>query len=112
MKTERRPFEYGVGALAILAVSIGLAAILYSTGTIPFDLYYVPAWIFGPLGAYTVAYATISKDPTYYLVWGTVMLAVAAVSAFYTVSIFVVLGILLIVLAVIGILAYWRSRKR
>jgi hypothetical protein len=110
MKTERRPFEYGVGALAILAVSIGLAAILY--GAIPFDLYYIPAWIFGPLGAYTVAYATISKDPTYYLVWGTVMLAVAAVSAFYTVSIFIVLGVLLIVLAVIGILAYWRSRKR
>jgi hypothetical protein len=112
MKIERKPFEYGVGALAILAVSIGLAAILYGTGTIAFDLYYVPAWIFGPLGAYTVAYSAISKDPTYYLVWGTVMLAVAAVSAFYTVSIFAVIGVLLIVLAVIGIVAYWRSKRK
>jgi len=40
------------------------------------------------------------------------MFAVAATSAFYNVvNAFVVLGILLIVIAVIGIVAYWRSKK-
>jgi hypothetical protein len=40
------------------------------------------------------------------------MFAVAAASAFYNVvNPFVVLGILLIVIAVIGIVAYWRSKK-
>ena len=112
MKTERKPFSYGAGALAVIVISIGIAAILYGTGTIPFDPYYLPAWIFGPLGVYTLLYSAVSKDPTYYLVWGTIMVAVAAVPVFYTISIFVILGILVIVLAVIGIVAYWRSRRK
>ncbi len=103
---------YGVGALIVLVVSIGVAAIVYSL-ILPFNLFSLPAWIFGPLGIYTLAYSFVAgKDSTYYLVWGSVMFAVALVSAFYTVvSPFVILGILAIVIAIIGIVAYQRSKK-
>jgi len=116
MKTDQnvshRPLDYGVGALVVLVVSIGVAAIVYSL-IIPFNLLNTPAWIFGPLGIYTLAYSFVAgKDSTYYLVWGSVMFAVALVSAFYTaVNPFVILGILAIVIAIIGIVAYQRSKK-
>jgi hypothetical protein len=116
MKTDQnvshRPLDYGVGALVVLVVSIGVAAIVYSL-IIPFNLLNIPAWIFGPLGIYTLAYSFVAgKDSTYYLVWGSVMFAVALVSAFYTaVNPFVILGILAIVIAIIGIVAYQRSKK-
>jgi hypothetical protein len=103
---------YGVGALVVLVVSIGVAAIVYSL-ILPFNLFNIPAWIFGPLGIYTLAYSFVAgRDSTYYLVWGSVMFAVALVSAFYNVvSPFVILGILAIVIAIIGIVAYQRSKK-
>ena len=116
MKTDQnvshRPLDYGVGALVVLVVSIGVAAIVYSL-IIPFNLLNIPAWIFGPLGICTLAYSFVAgKDSTYYLVWGSVMFAVALVSAFYTaVNPFVILGILAIVIAIIGIVAYQRSKK-
>jgi hypothetical protein len=113
MKTERKPLDYGIGALAVVVVSIGVAAIVYSLGLIPLDIINILAWIFGPLGAYTVIYSFVGgKESTYYLVWGAVMVAIGIVSGFYNqVSVFLVFGILIIVLAVIGIIGYWRSRK-
>jgi hypothetical protein len=107
-----KSFDYGVGALIVLVVSIGVAAVAYSL-LLPFNLFNLPAWIFGPLGIYTLAYSFIArKDSTYYLVWGSVMFAIALVSALYTVvSPFVILGILAIVIAIIGIVAYQRSKK-
>jgi len=107
-----KALAYGVGALIVLVVSIGVAAIVYSLLP-PFNLFSLPAWIFGPLGIYTLAYSFIArKDSTYYLVWGSVMFAIALVSALYTVvSPFVILGILAIVIAITGIFAYQRSKK-
>lgn len=107
-----KAFGYGVGALIVLVVSVGVAAIVYSL-LLPFDLFSFPAWLFGPLGVYTLAYSfTAKKDSTYYLVWGSVMFAIALVAALYTaVNPFVILGILAIVIAIIGIFAYQRSRK-
>jgi hypothetical protein len=116
MKTDQnapsKSLDYGAGALVVLVVSMGVAAIVYSL-IIPFNLFSIPAWIFGPLGIYTLAYSFVAgKDSTYYLVWGSVMFAVALVSAFYNVlSPFVILGILAIVIAIIGIVAYQRSKK-
>jgi len=116
MKTDQnvshKSLDYSVGALVVLVVSIGVAAIVYSL-IIPFNLLNIPAWIFGPLGIYTLAYSFVAgKDSTYYLVWGSVMFAVAIISAFYNViSPFVILGILAIVIAIIGIVAYQRSKK-
>jgi hypothetical protein len=116
MKTDQtapsKPLDYGVGALVVLVVSIGVAAIVYSL-LLPFNLFSLPAWIFGPLGIYTLIYSAVAgKDSTYYLVWGSVMFAVAVISAFYNVvSPFVILGILAIVIAIIGIIAYQRSKK-
>ncbi|MCJ7698667.1 hypothetical protein MUO56_00255 [Candidatus Bathyarchaeota archaeon] len=113
MKTERKSLDYDAGALAVLVISIGVAAIVYSMGLTGLNVYNLPAWIFGPLGIYTVAYSIIAgKNSTYYLIWGAIMVAVAVVSGFYDkVSVYLVMGILLIVLAIIGIIAYWRSRK-
>ena len=116
MKTEQnaasKSLDYGAGALIILVVSIGVATIVYSLPLLPFNLFNLPAWIFGPLGIYTLAYSLIArKDSTYYLVWGSVMFAVAIIFAFYTISPFVILGILAIVIAIIGIVAYQRSKK-
>jgi len=113
MKTEPKRFSYGVGALAILAISIGAAAIVYSLGALVFDIYTFPAWILGPLGVYTVIYSIVAgSEATYYMVWGTVMVAVAIVLTFYyVVQPLLILGILVIVLAVIGIAAYLRGKK-
>ena len=110
--TSYKSLAYGVGALIVLVISIGVAAIVYSL-LLTFNLFNLPAWIFGPLGIYTLAYSLIArKNSTYYLVWGSVMFAIALVSALYTaVSPFVILGILAIVIAIIGIFAYQRSKK-
>jgi len=123
METQRRPLNYNVGAIVIFVISIGLAVVVYAARMIPFDLFNPPTWvlgpfgvltfIFGPLGVYTLTYSFVAgKEWTYYLVWGTIMFAVAVASALYSiVNIFVVAGILLIILAVIGLVAYWRGRK-
>jgi hypothetical protein len=116
MKTDQnaptKSLDYGVGALVVLVVSIGVAAIVYSL-FLPFNLFNIPAWIFGPLGIYTLIFSVVvGKSSTYYLVWGSVMLAIAVISAFYNVvNPFVILGILAIVIAVIGIVAYRRNKK-
>jgi hypothetical protein len=113
MKTEPKRFSYGVGALAIIAVSIGVAAIVYSLGLLAFNAYNLLAWFIGPWGVYTVVYSlAASVEATYYLVWGTVMVAISIISGFYNViPALLVLGVLLIALAVIGVAAYMRGRK-
>lgn len=116
MKTEgsgRRSLGYGVGSLAVLVVSIGVAAVTYSVSLIPFNLLNIPAWILGPFGLYTIIYAFVTgRDLTYYLAWGTIMFAIGLASALYTMlNPFIVFGILLIILAVIGLAAYWRGKK-
>jgi hypothetical protein len=112
LESKRNAFGYGAGALAVLVISLGLAAVIYSVNIIPFDFLNLPAWIFVPLGVYTLFYAFFShKDPVYYLVWGVVMTCVGIVSATYAVvPPLLVLGILLIIIAVIGIAAYKRSK--
>src|SRR3972149_3126139 len=87
MKTDQnapsKSSGYGVGALAVLVVSMGFAAIVYGMNMIPFNLFNIPAWILGPFGVYTLAYSFVAgKDSTYYLVWGSIMFAVAIMSPF------------------------------
>jgi len=111
--TARKPFVYGAGALIVLVVSVGVAAIVYGLSLLSLDLLNIPAWIFGPLGIYTLVYSSIAgKESTYYGVWGVVMVAVAVIFGFYNiVNPVVILGVLAILIAVIGIVAYQRSRK-
>ena len=113
MKSDRKVFDYGVGALAVLIASLGCAAVVYGLPLLAFNLLNLPAWIFGPLGVYTLTYAVIAnKDSTYYLVWGSIMFAIAIISAFYTaVNPIVIIGVLAVVIAIMGILAYQRSKK-
>jgi uncharacterized membrane protein HdeD (DUF308 family) len=115
MKTtpQRSRFSYGVGTLAIIVISIGVAAIVYATHVLPFNGYNLVAWFIGPWGVYTVIYSfAVSGDTTYYLVWGTVMVALGIIAGFYNfISPVVVLGVLLIALAVIGLATYMKGRK-
>lgn len=114
LKSERKAssFSYGAGALAVLVASLGFAVVIYSVNIIPFDYLNLPAWIFGPLGVYTLFYSFFSrKDPIYYLVWGIIMTCVGVVSATYAVvPPLLILGILLIMMAVIGIAAYKKGK--
>ena len=112
MKTGPKQFSYGVGAIAILAISLALALIMYGLALLPCDFFNLLAWIFGPWGVYTVAYSLMAgRESTYYLVWGAIMVAVAIFGGFYRVlPWFLVFGILVIVLAVIGIIAYMRGK--
>jgi hypothetical protein len=113
LNVERKTLNYDVGALAVLAISIGLAVITYSVNILPLDVFNIPAWILGPLSVYTIIFSFLSgKESTYYLVWGVIMFAIATASAFYnTLNIFAVLGTLLIVIAIIAIVAYLRGKK-
>ncbi len=112
-KAAPKSFNYGAGALVVIVAALGAAAIAYSLPVLAFNLFNLPAWIFGPLGLYTLVYALIARrNSTYYLVWGSMMLAIALVSTLYTVvNPFVIVGILAIVIAIIGIVAYQRSKK-
>ena len=113
-RSSRRPLGYGVGSLAILVASIGVAAVVYSLYPSSFNLVNIPAWILGPWGLYTIIYALVTRrDFTYYLTWGTIISAVAFVSALYTtqISSWIIFGILLIILAIIGVATYWRGRQ-
>lgn len=111
-KTNYRSLGYSARALVVLVLSIGFMAIAYGGGLIPFDPFNLPAWVFGPLGVYTLIYSFVAgKDPFYYLVWGSVMFAIAVASAFYNIiNVFIVFGMLMIVIAVIGFVAYRRKR--
>ncbi|MBS7635970.1 hypothetical protein KEJ37_01265 [Candidatus Bathyarchaeota archaeon] len=111
-KRKASSFGYGAGALAVLVASLGFAAVIYSINIISFEYLNLPAWIFGPLGVYTLLYSFFSpKDPIYYLVWGVIMTCIGVVSATYAVvPPLLILGILLIIIAIIGIAAYKRSK--
>jgi hypothetical protein len=70
-KTSHKAFDYNVGALIILAISIGIAIIIYAGGVQPFNLSDIPSWflgplgictfVFGPLGVYTVVYSVAAR---------------------------------------------------
>lgn len=111
-KTHNKSFNYSIGALAILAISIGFLIAIYGGGIIYFDPFNLPAWIFGPLGIYTIIYSLIvKKDMLYYSIWGIIMFSIAIASALYNiVNIFIVFGILLIVIAIVGLIAYLRRK--
>lgn len=108
----RKPFDYGVGALSVLVISIGAAAIVYSL-ILQFDWIKIPAWLLGPLGVYTLAYSAIAgKNSTYYLVWGAILFSLALTFGLYNIiNPLVILGILAILISIIGLVAYQRSKK-
>lgn len=106
-----RVFKYNVGAVITLTFSLGIAAIVYGGGFLPFNLLTLIMWLSGPFGVYTLIYAVVSKEANRYF-WSMIYLAIAAVPLFYdAVSPIVVLGVLLISLAIIGSLAYFKVIK-
>lgn len=110
----KQDLNYGVGALITITISIGIAAIAYGGGYIPFDLSNLPAWIFGPLGVYTLLTSLFRRPEVFYnLGWSLVFLAITVISAFYKlVNMFVVIGILLIAFGVVSSIAYLKKQKK
>ena len=104
---------YGVGALASIVVSLAAALITYGGGLIPFDPLNLPAWLLGPLGAYTIAYSFVSEhDPAYYFIWGVILLGLASISAFYwAVNPAILIGVILLVAVAVGLASYRRDRR-
>jgi len=111
-RVKSRETRYGAGALLILAISFGVAAIIYGGGILIFEPLGLLAWILGPLGAYTITYAVKAReDIFYYMSWGLILLTLGLTSALYKiVNPVILLGLLLIVLAVVGSIAYWRRK--
>ena len=114
MGIERRGLNYGVGAVATLVISIGVAIVVYAMKVLTFDLWNLPAWIFGPLGVFTLVYSIVAgKEATYYLVWGVIVTSIGVISAVYNiVNIVVIVGIVIIVIAVIGLVAYLKGGRK
>lgn len=110
VKSEK--MSYDLGALFVFAISLGVAAIVYGGGFLAFDPLNLVAFIISPLGAYTLIYALKARgDYLYYLSWGLIMFIVGLSFALYRlVNVIVLFGLLLILLASIGLLEYWRRK--
>ncbi len=111
MKTEKVVYE--VGALATTFISVGVVSIIYGAGFLVFDLLNLIAWILTPLGTYTVVYAIAKrKHMIYYTSWGLIMLTIGlTLTSYKVINPFIMLGILVIGLAIIGLVAYLRRGK-
>jgi hypothetical protein len=106
-----RVFKYNVGAVIVLTLSVGIAAVVFGGGFLLFSPFTLIAWLSGPFGVYTLIYAVVSKEANRYF-WSLIYLAIAAASLFHSVvSPIVVLGMLLIAFAIIGSLAYLKVIK-
>ncbi|MEM3383318.1 MAG: hypothetical protein QW698_04665 [Nitrososphaerales archaeon] len=109
---KAKKMNYSLGALFVFAVSLGVAAIVYSGGFLAFDPLNLIAFIIIPLGAYTLIYALkVQRDYLYYLSWGLIMFILGLSFALYRlVNVIVLFGLLLILLASLGLLEYWRRK--
>jgi hypothetical protein len=104
--------NYGAGALAVLIISLGVAIVAYQLNMLPFSLLHLITWIFVPLGVFTCVFAVFAgRDFFYFFVYGFVMLLVGLMPVTFTfVAPMVLIGVLVIVLAVIGSIVYWRKK--
>jgi hypothetical protein len=111
-KVKPKKFSYGAGAFAVLIISLGVAILFYGGGLLTFEPLGLVAWLLSPLGAYTIIYAfKAGKDAFYYMSWGLIIFAAGIASALYKmVNVIIILGVLLIVLAVMGLAVYWRKK--
>jgi hypothetical protein len=108
-QAKPRRIGYGVGALAIFVISLGVAAVVYGSGLLILSLL---TWILAPLGIYTIVYGLVNRrDTLYYVVWGLVIFVIALIPIVQAVmSPIVILGLLLIILPVMALLTYWRRK--
>lgn len=105
--------SYGVGALAAVGISLGVALIVYSLGLLPFDWIHLVAWFFGPLGAWTLAYAFVRRQElVYYAFWGIIMLAVALAVPLWLLGVPLpaLAGTVILIIVVLGLAAYLSGR--
>lgn len=104
--------NYGLGALFVFSISVGMALIAYGGGFLVFDPLNLIAFIISPLGAYTLIYALkTQRARLYYLSWGLIVFIAGLSFALYRlINVIVLFGFLLILLASLGLLEYWRRK--
>ena len=108
----RRLRNYGAGALVVLFIFLGVAMVVYTLNMFPFSWVHLLTWIFAPLGVFTCLFTVFAgRDLFYFLVYGIIMVLIGLLPvASPFVAPMVLIGVVIIVLAVIGIIAYWRKR--
>ncbi len=108
----RRLRNYGAGALVVLFISLGGAMVVYPLNLFAFSWVHLLILIFAPLGIFTCLFAVFAgRDLVYFLVYGLIMVLIGflpVTSPF--VDPMILIGVVVIVLAVIGIIAYWRKK--
>ena len=96
----------------VLFIFLGVAMVVYTLNMFPFSWVHLLTWIFVPLGFFTCLFAVFAgRDLFYFLVYGIIIVLIGLLpvtSPF--VAPMVLIGVVIIVLAVIGIIAYWRKR--
>jgi len=108
----RRLRNYGAGILVVLLISLGVATIIYANNILPFSPLIIIAWILLPLGVFTCLFAVFAgNDRFYYLIYGVLMVIAGLLVVTSSLILpMTLLGLLLIVLAIIGLAAYWRRK--
>jgi len=96
----------------ILFISLGVAIVVYTLNMFSFSPIHLLSWIFVPLGIFTCVFAVFSeRDFFYFFVYGFVMLLVGLIGVTSTfIAPMLLIGVLVIVLAVVGIIWYWRKK--
>ncbi|MDW8084455.1 MAG: hypothetical protein RMI49_04580 [Candidatus Caldarchaeum sp.] len=102
--------SYGSGAAITVVLTAGVLLVLTGTGAVAFDLLQGIAVLLSVFGGYTIVYAVFSKDRVYHLVWGALSTAVGiGLLTTPLVNPLITLGLLLIILALLGVFAIRRK---
>lgn len=95
--------SYGAGALASLAVSVGALLVLVGFGALTVDLLEGAGVVLAMLGGFTLAYAAVSREPFYHLIWGGILFGIGVGAAAHSlISPVAVLGIVILFVGAVG----------
>lgn len=103
--------KYGSGALITLLAAAGAVLILSGIGVVTVQPLAAVGIVLAAFGIYTIAYATVSGNQLYYMLWGGVALVVGAgLTIPATINPLIAIGLLLILIAALG--AYALAKKK
>lgn len=104
--------RYEFIAATIFFISLGFALILVGLGRVDFLSFEFFAIILIPFGAYTIIHGLISKEDTYYYVWGSIIFIVGLSFLFYNIiPLPILIGAVIILITLIGFLSYIKRKS-